>query len=133
MELICPSTVLLVLLPRQCGVDVGMVVANIANMGISINSAVRLCGKLGSNCPSHTAFTSPFPCMFLFRLRTVGDFDFDLQSKFLCASVFFTRAFLCLQAHVLLHRLQQTWSGVGCENLFGLAAHFMTSVVVAVA
>ena len=37
----------LVLLPRQCGVNVGMVVANIANMGISINSAVRLCGKLG--------------------------------------------------------------------------------------
>ena len=68
MELISPSAVLRVLLPRQCGVDVGMVVANIANMGISINSAVRLCGKLGRNCPSHKAFTSRFPYMFVFHL-----------------------------------------------------------------
>ena len=37
----------------QCGVDVGMVVANLANMGISINSAVNSgqCGRVSLNGP----------------------------------------------------------------------------------
>ncbi|CAE7378622.1 SCN5A, partial [Symbiodinium sp. KB8] len=43
----------------QCGVDVGMVVANLANMGISINSAVNSgqCGRVSLNGPINKVVT----------------------------------------------------------------------------
>ncbi|CAE7432388.1 SCN5A, partial [Symbiodinium microadriaticum] len=70
----------------QCGVDVGMVVANLANMGISINSAVNSgqCGRVSLNGPINKVAGLGFVVTFI-NLIVVHCQDF-LDVSALCGA-----------------------------------------------